>query len=144
MITHLTVPRSFFILETFKVPKIGNFIHRLGFGMARVYNEMALCFVGFSEMVENNQITPSEKDLKVLNNFKSLFESMLKSNPQPKSESLQFIIQCAEISLKAINKVFEINAEKASDQKLKSQIFKVSSKAVLRNLKKYNEPAHEN
>lgn len=144
MTTHLTVPRSSFILETFRVPKIGNFIHRLGFGIARVYNEMTLCFVGFSEMVENKQITPAESDMKVLSKFRSLFESMLKYNPEPKSESLQFIIQCAEISLKAINKVFEINAERASDKKLKSQIFKASGKAVLRNLKKYNEPAHEN
>jgi hypothetical protein len=144
MTTHLTVPRLSFILGTFKIPKVGNFIHRLGFGMSRVYNEMALCFVGFSEMVENKQITPAEIDIKTLSNFKSLFESMLKYNPQPKSESLQFIIHCAEISLEAINKVFDITAERASDKKLKSQIFKASSKAVLRNLKKYNEPAYEN
>ena len=144
MNAHLTIPRSSIILETYNVPRIGNLIHRIGFGIARVYNEMALCFVGFAEMVENKQINPDENDLKALNHFKVLFELLLKYNPNPSNKNFQFVIHCAEISLQAINKVFELQEERSNYKVFKKQMFDASSKAIVKNLKKYNEPIYEN
>jgi len=134
---------SWLWMESFRFPFIGKLIHAIKFP-TRIYSDMALKLVGFKDLVLANEIAIDENDEKNLTKVKNMFSFAKKAIGNPQNLNLIAINKSIDISLKTINELQEIYEHKRKYEQLKKNMFTASSSAILSNLNKYKEPAHEN